>query len=262
MALYIESGFDLGDEPYSIDVVETGGNSFTASLSSGTYFFSTDASSATGDQSALVTGYGDFLAALEAALDTGGAAGAGAYTVSFSTSTARVTITHSGAGGVTAIQLTANTRGTYIGHTTVLSGALTHELDTAPYHWLSGTVGYWSRYVDHEIGDMATDVVSHSARPYGIARVTPEHEIRMDVSMEPRAIVYTDHAAAASPWTWQRFFRHVRNIQPIMINDGTHKHYCKLQDRGALFSPRSVSSDYVGHWDIRLRMRLLAREDA
>lgn len=257
MTLYIEAGFDLADGEYVLDVVETGGSTFTVTMSSGTHFLRATGVGATGDHASLATGYTSFLAALETALNAGGTAG---YTVSFSESTERVTIAHDGSGGVSAIALTATTRGSYIGQTATKSGALSHAMDVTPYYWISGSVGYWSRYAEYEDRDgVAYDVIAHSGRPHGIARsVVPIH-LDLTVPLEPQAIVYSHQQGASDPWTWQDLFRHARNVWPLAIDDGTHIHYTRLRREGAAFAPKAISSDYVGHWDIPLKMRLLAR---
>lgn len=261
MALHIRAGFNLTDANYTLDVVETGGNTFTVSMTSGTHFLDITAAAASGDHSSLVTGYTSFLATLEAALDSGGAGGAGAYTCSFSTTTERVTIAHSGAASISAVSLTPTLRGTYIGQTGVKSGALSHEMQVAPYYWINGTIGYWARYAEYEAKEgTAYDVIAHSARPHGIARsVAPVH-LDMTVPLEPLAVVYSHQAAAATPWTWQDLFAHCRNVEPLSIDDGSFIHYTRLREDGAAFVPKAISSDYIGHWDIPLRMRLLARE--
>lgn len=259
MALHIRAGFDLADANYTLDVTETNGAApFTVSMTSGTHFLDISAAAATGDHASLVTGYTSFLAALETALDAGGTAG---YSVTFDTSTERVTIAHDGSGGVTAIQLTATLRGYYIGQTATKSGALSHAMDVAPYYWINGSIGFWARYAEYEDKTgVAYDILAHSARPYGIGRsVAPVH-LDMTVPLEPLAVVYAHRAAVATPWTWQDLFAHCRNVQPISIDDGSFIHYAKLREDGAHFVPKAIATDYVGHWDMPLRMRLLARE--
>lgn len=260
MALYVAAGFDLADAYYVLDVVETGGNTFTVTMSSGTHFLDRTGAAASGDHADLAMGYTSFLTALQTALNAGTDGGTG-YTVSFSATTARVTITRSTAAGVSAVQLTATTRGTYIGQTSTKSGSLSYEMDVTPYHWISGTIGYWSNWLEREDRDgVAYDVIAHSGRPHGIARSVVPIEVDFIVPLEPRAVVYSTHAAAATPWTWQHLFKHARNTLPLQVNDGTHVHYLRLREDGAAFVPRARAADYVGHWDVPIRARLLARE--
>lgn len=261
MALTVQSGFDLADEgSYVLNVVETGGNTFAVTIASGTYFLARTAAAATGDHASLVTGYVNFLTAVQTALNAGTDGGSG-YTVTLSTTTNLVTITRTSAAGVSAVSLTPTSRGYLLGHTSVKSGALTHAMDVAPRHWLNGAIGFWAGYLEREDNeDVATDVIAWSGRPHGIAREGVPVLLDMSIPLEPRAMVYRDRAAAASPWTWEAMFRHCRNVRPLAIDDDEFIHYCLLTDKGSAFVPTPRSKDYVGHYDIPLRMRLLARE--
>jgi len=258
MSLHIQAGYDLADlGTYVLDVVETGGNTFTVTLATGTHFLSASGASATGDHSSMVTGYTDLLSAIDTALEAGGA-GTNAYTVTFDTTTERVTITHDGSASVTAISLTATTNGGLIGHTTVQSGALTHEMDITPEYWISGEIGFWSNRVEREDdSDVGFTVLAHNGKPHGVAKDGVGIMYDVTVPLEPQAIVYTDYATAADPWTWQKLFRHARNVYPLSINDGTRNMFVKL--RQPSFRPQKRSADYDGHYDVRLESWLLAR---
>jgi hypothetical protein len=258
MVLYVEAGYELADlGTYVLDVVETGGNTFTVTLATGTHFLTSTAASATGDFSARVTGYTSLLTAIDAALEAGGA-GTNAYTVAFSKTTERVTITHDGTASVTAISLTATTNGGLIGHTTVQSAALTHEMDVTPEHWISGDVGFWSDFHEQESDeDIGFTTRAQDGTAYGVAKDGVATFLDMTVALEPRASVYNTYSAASDPYTWQDFFKHVRNVYPVAIYDGTTQHFVKL--RRPAFRPLRRSADYVGHFDIRLESELLAR---
>lgn len=259
MSLFIEAGYDLADlGTYVLDVVETGGNTFTVTLATGKHFLRTDASSSpTGDFAARIAGYTDLLSAIDVGLEAGGA-GSNAYTVAFNTTTERVTITHNGSASVTAISLTATTNGGLIGHTTVQSGALSHEMDITPEYWISGDVGFWSNFSEEESDeDIGFTNRAHDGTPYGVAKDGTATFLNLTVALEPRAKVYTTYADASDPWTWQKLFRHARNVFPIAIDDGTVQHFIKL--RRPAFRPLRRSADYVGHFDIRLEGELLAR---
>ena len=258
MTLFIEAGYELSDlGTYVLDVIETGGNTFTVTLASGKHFLRSSAATATGDFASRVTGYTDLLTAIDVALEADGA-GTNAYTVAFNTTTERVTITHDGTASVTAISLTATTNGGLIGHTTVQSGALSHEMDVTPEYWISGDVGFWADFSEEESEeDIGFTNRAHDGTPYGVAKDGTATFLNMTVPLEPRASVYTTYAAAADPWTWQKLFKHARNVFPIAIDDATTRHYVKL--RRPSFRPLRRSSDYVGHFDIRLEGELLGR---
>ena len=259
MALYVEAGFDLADlGGYVLDVVETGGNTFTVTLASGTYFLRTDGATAAGDYASKVTGYDDLLGAIEAALDAG--TGGGGYSVSFSTSTNRVTITHDGGGGVTAVQLTATTNGGLIGQTATKSSALTHEMDVTPDYWIDCDFGWWADWDEYENDeDVAWDEEAWDGTPTGGSRSGVATFVDLTVPLELEEAVYTHKATSSAPWTWRDLFRHVRNLLPICLDDGTTKHFLRLRARGSAFKPRELAGNYRGHFDIPLRTRLLGR---
>lgn len=258
MTLVIEAGFDLVDlDGYALAVVETGGNSFNAIMTSGQYFLRSNPVSATGDHAALVTSYLSFTTELQALLNAGGA-GASSYTVTMDTTTERVTIEHDGTASVTAVSLTPTTNGGIIGQTGALSGALSHEMQRTPDYWIKGDVGFWSDYHEHEDdSDAAFTHRTHDGRPYGIAKSGVATFLDLTVPLEPRASVYTAYASSSDPWTWQALFRHARNVFVIAIDDGTLIHFTKL--RSPVFNPLRRATDYVGHFDIRLETDLLAR---
>ena len=251
MTLYVEAG-------YVLDVVETGGNTFTVTLASGTHFLTSTAAAAAGDFAARVTIYTSFLTALDTALEAGGA-GANTYTVAFDKVTERVTITNNGNGGtITAISLTPTTNGGLIGQTAVKSGALAHTMQRTPDYWISGAVGFWSDYHEQESDeDIGFTSRMHDGTPYGVSKDGVATNVDMTIALEPRAKVYTAHAAASDPWTWQKLFRHARNVSPVLVDDGTLKHVLKL--RRPAFRPLRRSADYQGHFDVRLETELLAR---
>lgn len=263
MPLFVEASFDLEDGEYVLDVVESGAGGappFTITMDEGEYFLRTDGAAATGDLSDEVAAIDDFLGDLQTALnaETGG----GAYTVSFSTTTERVTIAHNGAGSVTGVQLTPTTNGGIIGQTAVKSGALSHEMQRVPDYWISGDLGFWGGYVEREDKDAGVTVRAHSGRPHGIAYEGVATLLDLVVPTEPREKVYTDYGATVSPlqpFTWQALFRHARNVHPLCIDDGDFQHFVVLTDEGAVFAPRAVSRDYIAVWDVLLRTQLLGR---
>lgn len=259
MTLYVEAGYDLADlGGYELAVVETGGNTFTVSLPTGKHFLRTNGATVSifGDFTAMVTPYTDLVGAIETALNLGTAAGA--YSVTFDPTTQRVTIAHDGTAPVTAIALTGLTTPGLIGQTVAHSGALSHEMDRTPDYWISGSIGFWSDYHEREGGeDIGFTVLAHNGRPHGVAKEGASTELNLTVPLEPRAIVYTAHSVASDPWTWQKLFRHARNVDPIAIDDGTLQHFVKLRD--PRFDPLRRSADYLGHFDIRIASYLLAR---
>lgn len=260
MALYVEAAFDLADlGDYELDVVETGGGdaTFTATVADDRYFLRTDGAAAIGDLADEVADIDDFLGALETQLNAG--TGGGAYTVSFSTTTERVTVAHNGGGGVTAVSLTPTSNGGIIGQTAMKSGALSHAMDRTPDYWIASDIGYWSDYDEREADEIGATVRAHSGRPHGLAFEGVAELLDLLVPLEPRAKVYTHLASSSDPWTWRDLHRHARNVLPLCIDDDDFLHFVVLTEQGASFKPIRVSRDYVGHYDIRLRTQLLGR---
>lgn len=262
MALFVEAGYELGDTAiggYTLDVVETGGATFTVSIATGTYFLTTDASTATGDHAARVTGYTSLIAKIETDLNAGAGGGAtDPYTVTFSTTTKRVTITHDGGGTVTAVQLTATNAGGLIGQTATKSGALSHEMDRTPDYFIAGAIGFFSNIVEEESDDDRGEIViAEDGTPFGKARKVVPNHFDVTFPLEPRAIVRTSYATSDDPWTWQKLFRHARNVYPMAYDDGTTEHFVKL--RRPVFRPLKRAENYEGHFDIRIAGYLLGR---
>lgn len=258
--LQIEAGFDLADFPdVTFDVVETGGNTFTTTMSTGAYFLRTDASAVTGDFASKVTSYGSFIQAVEDDWNSQGAAG-GTYTLSFNATTELVSISHDGGGSVTAVSITPTSGGGLLGLSSVKSGALSYNGDRTPDYYIGGTIGYWASWREYEREpDALVDVVAHDGTPHGLAPAGIETWVDFDVPMEPRAMIYTRAAASASPWVWQDLFRHARNTEPLAVYDGEETHFLRLRKEGAAFRPQPVTRDYVGHYDVPIRARLLGR---
>lgn len=256
--LQIEAGFDLADIAGGLvlSVVETGGSSWTTTLSTGTYFLRTDASASTGDFASLVTSYTDLLTAIE---DDFNANGSGTWSITFDVTSKLVQFDVTG-GGVTAASITPTSGGGLVGLDSAASGSTALEGDRTPDYYIDSDIGYWAEWDEREVEpDAMVDVVAHDGTPHGIAPEGVETHLDLVVPMEPRAKVYTRFAASSDPWAWQALFRHVRNVEPLAIYDGEETHFVRLRKEGAAFRPRKVSQDYVGHYDVPLLTRLLAR---
>ena len=122
-----------------VDVVETGGNTFTATIPAGDYYLSSADSEAN-----------DLIAEIEAQLEDGSAGGD--YTVSIAAGeagTGKVTITHDGGGSISAVALTwtdSDLRD-LLGFATDgdLAGALTYtSAEQARMLWISDSA--WQSY--------------------------------------------------------------------------------------------------------------------
>lgn len=270
MRLIFEAGFNLDDVgELKLAVVETGGASFSVTIATGQFFLTVDGATLTdgtfedGYHPDLVTPYRSLLAALKTALDAGGAA---TYTLAFNDATERVTIAAAG-GGVSAVSITPTTRGGLIGLTGAVSGGLVHTGQRAPDYVIAAASGFWGETWtgEYEGGeDIAFDVVSHTGRPGGAAKDGAPLHLDFDVPLEPVARVGNMPAAVSSsaPWTWRKFWRHCRNVEPFAMRDDTGLTYgLLLRAEGAAFAPRRLGQGYVERWDLDFRTRVLARKN-
>lgn len=268
MTMRVEAAFDLAEISggFSIaNVVETGGNTFAVSMTTGRHFLSYTGATATGDHAPEVAPYTSFLAALDALMEAGGDP-AGSYTWSL-TAAGRVRMVHDGGGSVTAVALNLNAFAKeLLGFTVNPSGGLDYTGDRDPKFCLNTDVGFWTeRHEAEGGGDIAKDAIGHDGTPGGIAKEGGEDHDDYVVPLEQRGRVYTRHVASCSPaalWTWQHFFAHVRNVRPfVMATDEPEVVYELLRAEGAKFSPQPIAGNrnYTGHYDIPIRARVLAR---
>jgi hypothetical protein len=265
VSLYIEAGYDLADiGALAFNVIETGGASFSISLSSGKHFLRTSAAAATGDFAAKVTSYTDILTTLQTALNAG--TGSGAYTVSFSTITEKVTIAHAG-GTVTAFQILIVSNTGIIGFVANRSGALSYAGERSPDYWMkTAENGLTDNDGEYEGGDeVAYDVEAHDGTPSGTAKEDAPIYWDFVCPLEPveKTGNFPHRLASASirPWTWKQLFKHCRNVYPISVNNEEIPEtvFARLRADGCKFEPRRVGDNYQAHYDIPLRTRVLAR---
>lgn len=269
MSLEVEIGVDFERTgPLEFTLTETGGGGASGpiALSSGLAFLRTDGTTITdahGESVAL--GYAPtLLALLKTALD---AVGNATYTVTFDTSTQRVTIAAAG-GSVTAFALSApnDLAEQLMGWDgTTKSGALTYQLDRAPYRWIQCEEGGLSAYPqdrEHE-RTIAEDFLTHSGEAYPMAEEEAPVEWEALVPLEPAALVWNTFAAASTPYTWQRAFRDLRGgeVACIYWNDGTvnTRYFVRLRADGSRFRPELRKADWWAVADIPLKAWLLGR---
>jgi hypothetical protein len=274
MTLYVQAGFDLevlvgkAGANLSFVLTETGGGGATGSvsLSSGTHFLSIDGTSITkpDGETALALAYTPFTTALKAALD---AIGNATYAVSFSSSTERLTIAAAG-GGVTsfAIATFSSVAQKVLGFTSNRSGALTYDGDRAPWYWIKASQGGLSDYFwdEEEDGELGEDLKAHDGTVFALAEDEVPTLFDAKVPLEPRAKLWNEFASATVPFTWQRLFRHARNVEPIALDysDGsiTRKFFIRLRQDGRLFKPvPRQTKNWWEYGDVELKARLLGK---
>ena len=190
--------------------------------------------------------------------------GAGTYTVSFDESTLKYTISYSsGNFDMTFSGAAGDVMKNLLGFTGNKTGASSYTSDVAVYYAIDGTLGAKSEPVEEEPDDIAVVGEADDGSSYGISRTTAPIYYDCLVTYEPEARVRTAKLAAAYPWTWQRFFAHVRAHGVFTLKDSSLSENTvhKLRAEGASFRPIPAASDpnYVGHYHIRLRTYLLGR---
>lgn len=260
MTLYIEQSIDLDvlcaklSANLSFTLTETGGGapgSGSVSIATGQHFLTVDGSvveKPDPDDAPLDLEHTPLLTAIQDAINA--LALSATYAVTFDPVTERVAIAGDGAGGVTSFALTAmsSVAQRCLGYTSNKSGAGPHAADRAPYYWMKCSEGGLTDYFNNEEAEseIGEDLRSHGADVYGIDQ--DELPMRFDavIPLEPRAKLWTDAASATVPWTWERFFRHARQMGPaaIAFDNGTVSwtKFVLLDKAGRRFAPRPRQS--------------------
>ncbi len=230
-------------------LTETGGGGATGAISlSGYYVYTHDMSSV--DATCLV-----FETALKAALE---AIGNATYTVTLNTTTRRVTISASG-GGVTAFALTARstTFDNALGLSGGISGALSYAATKAPYYFKDGLIGGvtdYTGYIPREHGEIALELLAHDGTAYGQSQADAARAFEVTFPLETPAVIDDYFVSATEPWTWQKFFKHVRNTEIFVIEiTGLRWHIAILRADGAKLAPGLLGGEYFAVMDIPLR---------
>lgn len=143
--------------------------------------------------------------------------------------------------------------------------ASTLSSDRTTYYSLAGTVGgrgaTTPEYEPDDVGDVGeTDDGGSSME----SRTTAPLYYDFTVPFETEATVHNVSAVTADPWTWQRFFPHVRSGDfPFLVKDSASAQNSvhKLRKDGMSFRPQNVAADesFQSYWNIALKTYLLGR---
>lgn len=248
------AAWDTRETPMS--VVATGIASGTVRLSVGPMSHSPAASSGWEGDGAM--SFGVELQARLNALVPG-------FTVSFNTSTLAYTIAH----GTFPFAFTFNgDEGANLARALGFSGdrasALSHTSDVRPYYLIESYLDAWSKVSDvyEPDEDVVQEAVSDGGEVALVARDTIELWSDWTQAMEPEASVFTRHAPASTPWTWQEFFKHCRGGHRFKVYEdfaaGDSLGVYTLRAEGATFGQRTrarVAADWRERWDITLLTR-------
>lgn len=272
MTLYVEAGFDLAvvcgraGAALSFTLTETGGGgaSGTVSITEGTYFVRTDGStiSKPDGEGLYELGYADLPSALQAACN---AIGNATYVWDFDPTVGKYRVTAAG-GGVTAFALASpsSVAQKWIGMTTTHSGGLDHTMDRSPWGWIATSQGILSDYFwnEEEDGEAGDDLRSHAAEVYGISEDELPILFNATIPLEPKEALWNRWASAAAPFTWERLFRHVRNVEPVLLDftdgDVTSQFFVRFRRDGRIFRPLPrPSKNLWSYGDVPIAARLI-----
>lgn len=231
-----------------VEITETGGGGASATITLDGRFFHNHTATINGEawdslQQELYTAIN--ASALNAS-----------YNVAWDPATGQWTISASG-GGVTAIAITCTNTwtGEILGFSGPVSGALLHTSDVRAGWVMIGEEGGVTEWSDlYEVDEeLQTDLISYDASAVEmLSRPGAPLAFDLEVPWEPRSSVWTEHAVASVPFTWQRWFTEVRRGVPIVVVlDDLHGDFAAyVRKTRAAFRPKLLGGGYMGHASI------------
>lgn len=213
-----------------------------------------------------VSSVSEFRAVLVTKLDA--TPDAGTYTVTFSFTTGKYTITRAPAANfeltfpATAAGLLARA---LLGFSGNKSGATSYVSDVQVTHFIFPPMDARSHVIPDD-EDVVTEVSeADDGTTYSLSRTTAPLHYDFDLQFQTEALTFTRHAAATAPWTWQQFFDHVRGHEYFVSSDGggTVPVLHKLRQDGTSFKEGvtrfQVEEDLNTYWHIKLMTYMLDR---
>lgn len=269
MTLHVETGFDLARiGPISFTLVENNVAVGAVSLASGTHFFSFNGTTIIhpDGETGIALGYFPIIGpmgALKAEMDS---IGSGTYTVAFNTVTQRLTISVTGVPHF-RMDAISDAAEKVLGYTALQSNALSQIAQAAPWYRIQAAQGCLSEYFwdEEEDGSLGEDAIAQDGTAYAIAEDDCATLYDAVIPLEPRAAVWIEFAPVTAPFTWQRLFRHARNVEPVALafQDGgiSRTFFVRLRRDGRLFRPipRNNNKNWWEYADIEIRARLLGK---
>lgn len=229
-------------------LTETGGGGATGAINlTGYYIYTKNVS--TVDATCSI-----FETALKTALDVVGNA---TYTVTLNPTTRRVTISGAG-GGVTSFALTVRsaTFDAALGLSGAITGALSYLATNAPYYFKDGSIGGvtdYTGYVPREYGDIAVELLAHDGTVYGQSQEDTARAFEATFMLEPASAIDDYFATSLEPWTWFKFFKHVRNTEIFVLEASSLRtHIALLRAEGVRLVPGFVGGEYFAVIDVPL----------
>ena len=214
-----------------------------------------------------LTDYTAFATAVDAAFT---AAAAAAYTVVFSLTTGKYTISKDGGANFTLAFSGASAsdlrlKGALGFSSASYSGANSYTSDRVPDYVLLSTIGartYEGLPDDEEPDDVAEETVDDGGNAEVITKKTSEILATWWQAMEPRSQVYKRNQTTGG-WTWEEFIKTTRGTHPFVVYDPNATELPgdgalhRFTAKGASFRPKRVTADFSDYWNIQLITREL-----
>ena len=250
MAFNYTSGFQVGGTNTMTCTIA----GFSATITAGTYL--------AGSQTAVAFlpsgGYSAFTVACDTAFE---AAGGGPWTVSFSYTTGKYTISRGSNFTLDFASASDLRLRAALGFTGNKSGAATYTSDEQPKYVILPSIEARSNVSNvYETEGIVEEAVSDGGDAYGTALRTDELWSDWTQAMESKAQTFSRIVATpTNGWCLQAFFAHHRGTHPFALlgtsdDDATWPLY-KLRADGASFRPQRVTSDDDTYWNIPFRCR-------
>lgn len=248
MALYYHAGVDAEATPMAVAVAGPG--SGTATVASARFCWTS--LSAIGQ---LNSEYTSLATAIQTALNSVVAG----FTVSYSTSTHLVTISHASTFSLTFSGTSGTNLRNTLGFTGNKSGSTSYVGDVRPYYVMVPDISARSMFSDvYEPDDIVVEAVADDGEAFGVDKDTSELWCDWMQSHEPKAATLQRSAASSAPWTWEHFFKHLRMLHPFYVLDGSSSTAHRLRASGAGFNSnvrRRVTEDLDAYWNIYFQTR-------
>lgn len=256
------AGFDTIETPMSVVVAGPGSGTATISASSSAHTWGhVEIAQATASDPY----YDYFASAVQTALNSVVAG----FTVSFSTTTAKYTISHASTFSLTWTGTSGTNLQRALGFTSGKSGSNSYTSDAIPYYAILPSISARTAYTEvYEANDIVQSAVADGGKPYSVAM---ERELDASLGipsfllcdwtqqMEAKEATFIQSASATAPWTWQHFFWHVRGTHPFTVFDDaltpSPARYF-LRAEGAAFTRdvvQPLDTDWDAYWSVNLK---------
>jgi hypothetical protein len=248
MAAYLLTGYDIARIGALAAIVDDDGPAAEFRMTAGQYAHR-DLSSIT-----AISTYTAFGTALASALNTA-STGAGTYSVSWSATTGKFTITYSGgAFTLTFSTVTTAAEGTrmrqLLGFSGDTGGNPSAVSDVIPYYYLALTKAGPARYgLPFEVAGQTRRQVSVDGNAFSVRPRTREKRVKFDLMFQSFATVFEDEASASVPWTYEALLGHVGAWEPILLSYASPERTAVYKMVDPEFSEdarRSAFGDYHG----------------